>query len=80
LLLEGSFLKIGFFVRPGENVCYFDLSFFIDEDVVGSDITNFFVNGVEISRTADQTVKKIPQLFLLKVFVHADPVINLLFK
>lgn len=56
LLFEGSFLVVGFFVGPGKDVGDFDLSLFVDEDVVRPDISDFSVDGVEVLGTADQTI------------------------
>lgn len=53
--LESCFIEICVLIGPSEDICDFDLSFFVDEDVVRSDITYFAVDGAEIFGAADQT-------------------------
>lgn len=44
LFLVCGFLEIGSFVGPRVNVSDFDLSCFVNKDVIGSHIPYFFVN------------------------------------
>ena len=53
--LESCFLKICVLIGPSKDICDFDLSFFVDEDVVRPDITYFAVDSAKIFGTADQT-------------------------
>lgn len=73
-------MEASFFVRPRKDVGDFDLSLLIDEDIVGSDITDLSVDRVEVSGAADQAVEQVPQLLLLKVLVHVDSVLDFLLK
>jgi hypothetical protein len=56
-LFEGGFFEVGAFVGPTVQICDLDLSFLVDEDVVGSYITDFTVNFVEVRGAAHQTIE-----------------------
>lgn len=80
LFFECGFFEVGFFVGPGEYVCDFDLSFFVDEDVVGAYVTDFAFDFVEVFGAADEAVEEVHQLLLLEVFAHAHSALDFLFE
>ena len=59
-MFEGSFIEVGAFVGPAVEITYFDLSLLVDEDVVGSDISYFAVDFIEILCAGDQGVEEVP--------------------
>ena len=79
-LRECSFLKIGVLIRPTVQIGNFDLPLLIDKDVVRPHIPNFTINPAKIPRTAHQRIQQVPQLLLLKMFIHLNSVLNLLLE
>jgi hypothetical protein len=52
LFFEGCFFEICFFVGPRENICDFDLSFLVDENIVGANVSDFSFDFAEVTSTA----------------------------
>ena len=79
-MFEGGFVEVGAFVGPAVEVAYFDLSLFVDEDVVGSDISYFAVDFIEILGAGDEGVEEVPQFFFFEVFAHLNSVLYFLLE
>lgn len=52
LLFEGSLIEVGAFVWPAVEVGYLDLALFVDEDIIGSHVTDLAIDFGEVPRTA----------------------------
>lgn len=74
LFFKRTLFKIGLLIRPREGISYFDLSFFVDKDVMRPYVTYFPIDLWKIFRTAHQTVQQVPKLLFFKVLIHGDPV------
>ncbi len=57
LFFKGSLVEIVAFVRPTEQVSYFDLPLFVDEDIIRPNITYFAVDFGKVTGTAAETIE-----------------------
>lgn len=80
LSLEGSFVEVGALVRPTVQISYFDLTFLVDENVIGSDIADLTIDSTEVTSTWTETVEQVPEFFFFKVFAHFYAVLYFFFK
>lgn len=74
LFFKCTLFKIGFLIRPRVGVGYFDLSFFVDEDVMRPYVTYLPIDLWKILSTAHQAVQQVPKLLFFEVLIHGDPV------
>ena len=58
--LERCLIEVGPLVGPTINISYFDLSLFVDKDIVRADIPNFSCQLRKFSRATDQRIQQIP--------------------
>ena len=73
-------VEVGLLVGPAEPVANLDLSLIIDEDIVGTHISDLAIYRGEIFRSQKQSIKQIEHLGLFKVAVCAHAIVDLVLK
>ena len=79
-LIKNTFVVVGGFAWPGVQVADFNLSFFVDENVGGSDITDLAVDRSEIMGCLAQAEQEIPDFFLTEVLINFESVFEFFMK
>lgn len=75
-VVKDRFHVIVIFIGPAPDIGQLDLTLFINEDVLGSDVTKFDLFPFEILCSSDTCVQKIPDFALVKGFVKALPIVD----
>lgn len=77
-LIKDTLIIVGSLAWPWVEVTDFNLSFFVDENVGGSDITNLTVDGFEIMSCLAETEQEIPDFFLTEVLINFESIFEFL--